>query len=75
MYGLDGKSVTIQKELKNNTNVYIAKDWIVLCAQLVDVIHYLHEDAKCIHNDIKADNVLLTNSSRSPMATALATVK
>lgn len=64
-YGLNGKSITIQKELNNNTNIHIMKDWIVLCAQLVDTIRYLHEDTKCIHNDIKGDNVLLTNSSMS----------
>ena len=40
-----------------------AKDWINVCAQLAEVVRYLHEDVKCIHNDIKADNILLTNTS------------
>ena len=39
-----------------------AKDWINVCTQLAEVVRYLHEDVRCIHNDIKA-NILLTNTS------------
>ena len=41
----------------------VAKDWINVCAQLAEVVCYFHEDARCIHSDIKADNILLTNTS------------
>ena len=30
---------------------------------LTEIVRYLHEDVRCIHNDIKADNILLTNAS------------
>ena len=36
--------------------------WIKLTQQLLEALCYLHEKACIIHNDIKADNVLLTNS-------------
>lgn len=36
--------------------------WIILCAQLMEVLHYLHEDVGILHNDIKGDNVVLARS-------------
>ena len=70
-YGLDGRSVTIQKQLNENANIYSMNDWIGLCVEVVETVRYLHEDAKCIHNDIKGDNVLLTNLSQNQKASTM----
>ena len=61
-YGIDGKSITLQKELIHRENISECHMWLVLCAQMVEAIRYLHEDAKIIHNDIKSNNILLTRS-------------
>lgn len=68
-YGIDGQSVTIHKELLLHTYVCIPQEWLTLCGQLVEALRYLHEDAKCIHNDIKTDNILLTNTNRCSSVT------
>ena len=36
--------------------------WVILCAQIMEVIRYLHEEASILHNDIKGDNILLTRA-------------
>ena len=36
--------------------------WILLCAQLLEAIAYLHEEVNVLHNDIKADNILVAQS-------------
>ena len=51
---------TLEKELL--VGRLLGTIWIVLCAQLMEVIHYLHEEVGLLHNDIKGDNVLLTQS-------------
>ena len=38
------------------------QSWIILCSELVEAIRYLHDDANVIHNDLKTDNVVLSNS-------------
>lgn len=36
--------------------------WITLCAQLIEAVHYLHEEVGILHNDIKGDNILLAQT-------------
>jgi len=62
-FGVDGKSITIRTQLLHKNISMVAKDWVGVCGQIAEVVQYLHEDAKCIHNDIKADNILLTGAS------------
>jgi len=61
--GVDGKSITIRQQLVRKIVDMAAKDWGLVCAQIAQVVHYLHENVKCLHNDIKPDNILLSNSS------------
>ena len=61
-YGIDGESITLQKELQQNNIIASYKVWLILCAQIVEAMQYLHEDVKIIHNDFKTDNILLTRS-------------
>ena len=39
--------------------------WILIVMQLLEAIHYLHEEAKVLHNDIKCNNVLVAQSLAS----------
>lgn len=34
-----------------------------VCVQIAEVVRYLHEDVKCLHSDIKQDNILLSNTN------------
>lgn len=58
-YGVDGESITLQKELQQNNIIASYQVWLILCAQIVEAMRYLHQDVKIIHNDFKTDNVLL----------------
>jgi len=61
-YGIDDHSATIHKELTSTTHINGIEEWIALCGQLAEALRYLHHEAKCLHNDIKTDNVLLTKA-------------
>ena len=41
--------------------------WILLLAQFVNAMVYLHSEVRIIHNDIKTDNILITQSIPSCM--------
>ena len=41
--------------------IHSTPEWISVCVQIMEALFYLHEDAEVLHNDIKADNVLVTN--------------
>lgn len=38
-------------------------EWILICAQLMEALSYLHDTVGVLHNDIKCDNVLITKTS------------
>ena len=62
-YGLKDYEVsTFQKEL--HLNNFSASVWLTLCTQLTETIDYLHTEVNVLHNDIKGDNVLITESSQ-----------
>ena len=62
-YGLKDHDVsTFQKEL--HLSNFSASVWLMLCSQLTEAVDYLHAEANILHNDIKGDNVLITQSSR-----------
>ena len=39
----------------------------MLCSQLTEAVDYLHAELNILHNVIKGDNVLITQSSSQPM--------
>lgn len=55
VYGQDVS--TLERELHKGGTL-----WIILCAQLMEALHYLHEEVNILHNDIKGDNVLLASA-------------
>ena len=40
----------------------ITDGWLEICARLMEALHYLHEEAKLLHNNVTTSNILLTNS-------------
>ena len=53
-------SSTLRQEVQNHHFSGLA--WILLCAQLLDALLYLHEEVHVLQNDLKADNVLVAQS-------------
>ena len=39
--------------------------WLMVCAQLLEAVVYLHNSASILHNDIKSDNILVGRSMPS----------
>ena len=44
-------------------------DWVSVCMQLSEAVRYLHFDMEMLHNDIKPDNILLSNTHKTPNLT------
>ena len=63
-HGFKGlEASTIDKELMHNH--FTGRIWILLATQLLEAIHYLHKEAKVLHNDIKCNNILVAQSFSS----------
>lgn len=53
-------TMTLHHELEKKS--LIGKDssgWLMVCAQILEAVDYLHEKVKVLHNDIKENNVLI----------------
>ena len=61
-HGVEDKTVTFSGELCRQNDAIITNEWLVLCHQLLDAIDYLHRHASITHNDIKGNNVLLSDT-------------
>lgn len=57
------QSLTLHKELQEGNRLQ-GLNWISTCAQLVEAVRYLHFELKMLHNDIKPDNILLSDIYR-----------
>ena len=72
-HGVDAlKSLTILKELESHQLIHAGSGWLILTGQLMEALRYLHIEAECLHNDIKADNILLTSTSLQPTSSSKA---
>lgn len=58
----EDKSITVRKQLRCASIRMDVKDRVHVFLQIAEVVRYLHEDVQFIHNDIKADNILLVDS-------------
>ena len=61
-HGIGNETVTIFRELYDRKQLSDSKEWLILCSQLMSAVEYLHHSAHLLHNDIKGDNVLLTDA-------------
>ena len=73
-HGIDYKTVTLQREIHQHRLITSRVHWIILCSQLLEAVSYLHCEAQLLHNDIKEDNILLSQNSQqlntSPIASS-----
>ena len=56
------ESITLLHELNHNRVGLNDTNWIIVIAQLLEVIKYLHTKAEILHNDISSRNIVLGNS-------------
>ena len=63
--GSQPQPLTLHQELQKG-DILHGMDWISVCMQLSEAVRYLHFDVQILHNDIKPDNVLLSNMHRKP---------
>ena len=62
-HGLRCEPYTLSKSLSRKEGLKLStKVWLSLCAQMVEAIRYLHQDVEVLHNDIKCNNILLSQS-------------
>lgn len=63
-HGVNGKNVTVNDELMDRKLIIsdFCLAWMVLCAQIVEALVYLHENVALIHNDLKGNNILFTRA-------------
>ena len=62
-HGLGCEPYTLSKSLSSKESLQLStKVWLSLCAQMVEAIRYLHHNIGVLHNDIKCNNILLSQS-------------
>ena len=52
------RSHTLGHEIFKHVFCLKATDWLIVCAQILDAVNYLHSSADILHNDIKCDNIV-----------------
>ena len=58
-YGIDGKCITLWDEMKSGIIKSIPR-WTRIFKEIADALLYVHNKS-LLHNDIKGDNILLSN--------------
>ncbi len=62
-------TITLFQELQEPKHLSCTKQWILITTQLIEALCYLHSEVKMIHNDIKANNFLISSSLLSTSCT------
>lgn len=62
---------TLSNELFKPSFNMQTTDWLIVCAQLLDAVNYLHTSADLLHNDIKGDNVIFGKSNNLSTSSAM----
>lgn len=56
-------TVSLYEELKHKIIGIKQFDYLIMCAQLLEAVDYLHHSRFILHNDIKTDNILIDKLS------------
>ncbi|CAB4008907.1 serine threonine- kinase [Paramuricea clavata] len=59
-HGIDGKCVTFKGAVESMLQV----DWVRICKEAADALDFMHKKG-FLHNDLKGDNVLLSNDNNA----------
>ena len=59
-HGINLNTVTLFQELQNPQHLTCTREWVMICAQVIDALAYLHTEVKIIHNDIKSNNIVMS---------------
>lgn len=70
-HGSGTKPLTLSQELISTHAISDSTFWLLLSSQLMEAIQYLHTEVEIIHNDIKCNNILLTDSPSGSCKTEL----
>ena len=60
-HGLKGCSVTLAHAIIQKQYLTSGEKCLLICVQMMEALRYLHDDAGILHNDLKCNNILLTN--------------
>lgn len=71
-HGVGGECITLltEKERKKVITSNFFQSWAVVSAQLAEAVRYLHEEARILHNDLKANNVVFQGEPNLPDASS-----
>lgn len=61
----NSEAITIEQELREK-GFSDSVIWLMLCFQIFEAVSYLHTEVRILHNDIKVDNILITDSVTLP---------
>ena len=61
-HGINLNTVTLFQELQNLGHLTCTREWVMVCAQVIDVLAYSHTEAKTIYSDIKSNNIVMSMS-------------
>lgn len=65
--GIDNESVTMGQEISlHKIGISASKTWVSFCVQLFEALHHLHSEHSILHNDIKSDNIIITEEASVP---------
>lgn len=61
-------SIKLHEALHSPITLRNEQVMLMLCVQLMEAMHYMHSEAKVLHNDLKCNNILICDSITHPPA-------
>ena len=54
-------AVTLSHAITEKKYINGSDECLLICVQILEALRYLHDDTSVLHNDLKCNNILLTN--------------
>lgn len=67
-HGFGAETVTLQRELLSRHHIKTSKLWLRVCSEIVEALSYLHDEVSVLHNDIKLNNIIISEGEQISMA-------